>query len=266
MISGDTFDRWRIYVDGKQEWGIGTVARDTNLYRGASTTLQTDSQFRVVRPLTTDAALVTQVSGDTGARFYVTGGGVATFADGAGAADTNLYRSAADTLKTDDSLVVAGNLTVQGVNQVLRARKTADTQISSNTTVSDDPHLTIAVAANTVYELTGVLFISSTVTTGDFKMDINGPSGVAGNWTVIGPSTGSTTDPDTVRTIATAIGTGTRSYGIPTTGTIYGLELKGMVETSATAGNITVQWAQATSDPASTNLKIYSWMSLTKVA
>ena len=41
-------------------------------------------------------------------------GGMAWGAGGASAQDTNLYRSAADTLKTDDSFEVAGNLTVSG--------------------------------------------------------------------------------------------------------------------------------------------------------
>ena len=45
IISGDTFDRYRIYMDGKNEWGPGNAARDTNLYRNGVGILQTDTAF-----------------------------------------------------------------------------------------------------------------------------------------------------------------------------------------------------------------------------
>lgn len=47
QVTGDTFDRWRVYGDGKQEWGPGNAARDTNLYRSAANILGTQSTFRV---------------------------------------------------------------------------------------------------------------------------------------------------------------------------------------------------------------------------
>ncbi len=44
----DTFERFRIYGDGKMEWGPGGVtARDTNLYRSAADTLKTDDALVV---------------------------------------------------------------------------------------------------------------------------------------------------------------------------------------------------------------------------
>jgi hypothetical protein len=36
IVTGDTFDRWRAYGDGKQEWGPGNAARDLTLYRSAA--------------------------------------------------------------------------------------------------------------------------------------------------------------------------------------------------------------------------------------
>ncbi|MFF5471053.1 hypothetical protein [Streptomyces achromogenes] len=45
IITGDTFDRWRRYADGKQEWGSGTAGRDVNLYRSAVDTLATDDSL-----------------------------------------------------------------------------------------------------------------------------------------------------------------------------------------------------------------------------
>lgn len=43
LVSGDTFDRYRQYADGKLEWGPGASTRDVNLYRGGASTLQSDS-------------------------------------------------------------------------------------------------------------------------------------------------------------------------------------------------------------------------------
>lgn len=36
LVTGDTFDRWRVYADGKQEWGAGNAARDLTLHRSAA--------------------------------------------------------------------------------------------------------------------------------------------------------------------------------------------------------------------------------------
>lgn len=47
QVSGDTFDRHRIYASGLQEWGPGNAARDTNLFRPAADTLRTDDSLQV---------------------------------------------------------------------------------------------------------------------------------------------------------------------------------------------------------------------------
>lgn len=47
-------------------------------------------------------------------RFTITDVGTHTWSDGVGGADTNLYRAAADTLKTDDRFVAAGGLDAGG--------------------------------------------------------------------------------------------------------------------------------------------------------
>jgi hypothetical protein len=51
LISGDTFDRFRRYADGKQEWGSGGAARDTNLYRDAANSLRTDDALTIALAL-----------------------------------------------------------------------------------------------------------------------------------------------------------------------------------------------------------------------
>jgi hypothetical protein len=50
------------------------------------------------------------VSGDSNARVAVDAGGKLTWGSGSGAGDVNLYRSAANALKTDDSFQAVGGL------------------------------------------------------------------------------------------------------------------------------------------------------------
>lgn len=55
-----------------------------------------------------------RVSGDSDQRLAIQADGKLLWGSGAIAGDTNLYRSAADTLKTDDAFTVVGNLTGNG--------------------------------------------------------------------------------------------------------------------------------------------------------
>ncbi len=109
---------------------------DTNLYRSAADTLKTDDSF-VAGSLSTAGGLSvtgasllgvvsstvatsgtasygTSVTGDTQFRVVTEGSGKITWGSGSVAGDTNLYRSAADTLKTDDALIVAGAASFNG--------------------------------------------------------------------------------------------------------------------------------------------------------
>jgi hypothetical protein len=128
-IAGDTQNRFSIDSDGKQLWGAGAVAADTNLYRSAADTLKTDDRLVVAGNLTTTggfwissltgtaSAIEVLVSGETYNRLTVDASGKMLWGTGAAnAGDTNLYRSAADALKTDDSFIVGANLAVTGTS------------------------------------------------------------------------------------------------------------------------------------------------------
>lgn len=101
----DAQPRLLIFGDGKLEWGAGVGATDTNLYRPATNILKSDDTLVLVGNLsvgdapTTTAGFVAMPS-TGGLRWW----------DGTSSFDTNLYRSAADTLKTDDSLRAGINL------------------------------------------------------------------------------------------------------------------------------------------------------------
>src|SRR5688500_16268650 len=78
---------------------------------------------------------------------------------------------------------VAGEvLTADDVNVYLKntlfARKTADESVTSSTTLQDDNHLSVAVAANSLYELTACLQYEAHAD-GDFKWVFEGPAGTS---------------------------------------------------------------------------------------
>ena len=61
-------------------------------------------------------ALRTKVAGDSNARISVDAGGKVTCGTGSAAGDVNLYRSAANALKTDDSFQAVAGLITQTVD------------------------------------------------------------------------------------------------------------------------------------------------------
>lgn len=101
------------------------IGGDANLYRSAADTLKTDDSLIIASNLTVNSLTTTRVpfastSGlliDSANFTYTTGTGqlaLATTGSGAGiliGGDANLYRSAADTLKTDDAFVSGSTIT-----------------------------------------------------------------------------------------------------------------------------------------------------------
>lgn len=78
------------------------VIGDVNLRRDAAGVLATDDTFRTYLPNTTANALSVRVTGDTASRWFMNADGTMNWgAGGTAATDTNLYRVAADVLKTD---------------------------------------------------------------------------------------------------------------------------------------------------------------------
>jgi hypothetical protein len=116
-------------ASGKASLNLGT---DTNLYRNAADVLKTDDKIIAARGFESSGAAgitaynsytpSTQIlldnrltSSDTNPNFRITGDGKIQWGAGAGSAlDTNLYRNAADVLKTDDALVGATTIDAIG--------------------------------------------------------------------------------------------------------------------------------------------------------
>lgn len=108
----------QVKTDGNLSVAGGTiyVGSDCSIYRASADNLQTDDSFKTTGTLTAGAgamlsaatntqSLRIKVSAEAADRFVITGDGAFAWGNGTNATDTTLYRSAADTLKTDDTFV-----------------------------------------------------------------------------------------------------------------------------------------------------------------
>ncbi|KKN22745.1 hypothetical protein LCGC14_0912060 [marine sediment metagenome] len=146
-VVGDSITRLIVRADGLLQWGDGTLARDTDLFRALADVLATSDSFRVggvlgvitdiitertadtgvtidgllvrdksitalAMALATNRIMESNVAGDTERRFRLEADGTHRWGPGDAVADTTLYRDAPNVLKTDDSLEVAGVLGV----------------------------------------------------------------------------------------------------------------------------------------------------------
>jgi len=93
-------------------------------------------------------AISTDVTADTQKRLVVQGDGKHIWGSGSATGDTNLYRSAADTLKTDDAFLVAGTLGVTGATTL------SSTLASGALTVTGAASTTTTVTAGTAITAT----------------------------------------------------------------------------------------------------------------
>lgn len=138
LLTADTQPAFNIYGNGKQEWGPGgSAAVDTNLYRGGANQLNTDDYFVCgnaiqvasyveagITAVAGNYGFITKASGDTQQRLIVKNNGNMEWGSGSAAQDTNLYRSAANVLKTDDLFVGGGGLANAGYGTSLPASPT----------------------------------------------------------------------------------------------------------------------------------------------
>lgn len=96
-VTGDAASRFVVNSGGNLEWGDGTAAVDTNLYRFGANILATDDTLYAgaASGASTMKIGAAGPASEAGIAFSFTG-----------SFDTNLYRSAANVLKTDDTLHV----------------------------------------------------------------------------------------------------------------------------------------------------------------
>jgi hypothetical protein len=168
-----------------------------------------------------------------------------------------------------------GNTYSAGISGVigagLFAAKSADESVTASTTLQNDDHLVVPVAANATYTIDGYLqWIGND--TGDIKFAFAFPSGSTLHWGMIGP--------DDLATTFASLGTrGTSEWFARTSQTTSSAfiqysastaallgRMSGLLVTGGSAGTLTLQWAQFVSNPTATTLKQGSWLKLSRVA
>jgi len=175
-VEGDTQKRLIVTADGDFEWSDGTTPSQFRLERHDADDLQVvNARFRVRRESSTDPAFGSYVTGDSQTRFNVRTDGRITWSDGTLSADTNLYRSAADTLKTDDAFTVAGAFKIgSGAVEIDPASPATGEILRYNGTKF------VSVGEETIAQYPNAVFVQNTsvnqAITSTSYVDINGMS------------------------------------------------------------------------------------------
>ena len=188
---------------------------------------------------------------DTDDRFVVDSDGDLFWGAGASATglDTNLYRSAANVLKTDDSLIVSGDLTVLGIGQRTFIPMTSDRVITSQTTPQADAEFTTSLAANAKYIITVRASVAGTV--GDARTNWTVPASSTGVKMCVGPAVSSTNRADTTARYGAHQFATNIDYGLNDGTNAAFIEEQGYVAT-VSAGTWTWNRSQATSSASAT--------------
>lgn len=146
--------------------------------------------------------------------------------------------------------------------------KQATTSRASDITVDDDPELAFPVLAGATYEATAYLFISGQTTAG-FRSSWAVPAGTTGNRRVDGPgSAASQTDADNiaVRRGVHLMSSEIVYSNVRNSGSLH-VEVfeRFRIAIAATAGDVTLRWAQGASSATATNLNADSYIQYRRV-
>lgn len=118
--NGDANSRFTVDYKGMFTFGPGNVAQDIFLQRFAPGMLVLDKAIMYRAAAGDDpngtTAIQTIHSGDNQTRFQIRHDGTMWWGNGTAGNDTNLYRTANDTLRTDDALQIGGALVHQGAS------------------------------------------------------------------------------------------------------------------------------------------------------
>jgi len=186
-------------------------------------------------------------------------------------ADTKITDLTSETAATGDELVINDvtdtsdkKITVQGILDLVPAGggfstvfKTADETIQSDTTLTDDTDLQFSVDANSSYAFM-MVFTFVTGANPDFKYGMTSPSGalVSSSSDFYAVNTTSYTRRDMSTTIVQLV---------PAGGASRFKLIIGYVDVGVTAGSITLQWAQNTSQAEDTTVQKNSWVMFKKL-
>ena len=140
--------------------------------------------------------------------------------------------------------------------------KTADQTVNNSVTRVSDTHLTAAVEASAVYLVeTYLIYNSSTVA--DINIAWAVPSGATIKWVSDGLSSAAANAVSSLDRTALTAGSNRVMGGVAADAVAMPV---GVLTVSATAGSLTLQWAQNTQEATDTKMLTGSWIRLTRIA
>jgi hypothetical protein len=234
---------------------------------------------------TIDGATTKAVTGPAGGTIRCDGSGFKTVAFDIGndsvtyakiqnvsATDKLLGRSTAGAGDVEEiACTAAGRALIAGADKfaqqttlgIVVKRKTADESVTSSTTLQDDDHLTFPIAANEEWEGSVWVVVGGTLSVHGIKVALNAPSGAAGaiagsivtdnNVLVSGGSSGAGPGTAIINSATISGSTGILTFGFS-------------IINGATPGNVTVQFAQGTSNGLGITFKKGSWLKSVRTA
>jgi hypothetical protein len=145
-------------------------------------------------------------------------------------------------------------------------RKAADTSKTSDTTLAVDSDMSMTLALQTNYALTGMLIFDANQVA-DIKVQFNVPTNATIQWVGLGPAS-SHTSAVGISSVTTQQCTAgfVQAWGGAAAGTPVAVPITGIVKSTDTFGSLTLSWAQNTSDATPTILKNGSWLKLEPIA
>lgn len=158
-----------------------------------------------------------------------------------------------------------GYPSLQGLGKTLFKAKTADTA-RATATLTDDPHLTVTVAANSTYVVEGMFhWLTTDEVNADLNIDFTIPAGATGTYLGFAQPTSGDTTIGPIRTMSTQIDA-SRTYGADSdTSNPSGMMMRALLITAAAGGTYAVQFARLGTAGTLTMLA-NSWLKLEKVA
>jgi len=163
-----------------------------------------------------------------------------------------------------ETLTAAKLQSLIGEVRPVTATKTADESLTSNTTLQNDDHLSVAFASTLTYVIAGELYVDGP-TAGDINLRLTWTGTVTRlDWNVTGLATTATAAEGDMKSVA-QLGATTSPATAITIGTITAnfstIKLGGLLIPS-TAGVLTLQWAQSVSTGTATTIRLGSWLKL----
>lgn len=158
----------------------------------------------------------------------------------------------------ENSAAVTDHAANYGLHTLVK-RKSADETVNNSTTLQNDDDLVFALAANEVWMVQLLLLIDSS-TVADIRFGWAYPSGCTIKW--------SGTDYYWGTTNTSAIPIQTNAVDIPGigAGSVKGWWVAAIVINGSTAGNLNLQWCQATAEVSDTKLLANSCLVASKVS